>query len=238
MYCGKGGTAWFWFDVFLVCGSAAEAFLDIYSFFDGSLEALPDFSQVRLLKILRVTRLLRALRLPRLMRYVAPLQTLVSSISHTFYYLLWAAVLLLLLIYTVSIAFAQTVTSFVLQEGLDEVQLSSPLLLIFWKDLWTSMSTCFMAISGGINWQTVYDPLNDLDAARSYLDSIGHRFNRYKSEAMMGKIFILFISFAYFALLNILTGVFCNSAPGLIQAASRPCAPKACRGHGGAVTRP
>lgn len=35
---------------------------------------------------------------------------------------------------------------------------------MFWRDLWTSMTTCFMAISGGINWQTVYEPLNQLDA--------------------------------------------------------------------------
>ena len=55
------------------------------------------------------------------------------------------------------------------------------------------MTTCFMAISGGINWQLVYVPLNDLDP-------------------VMGVIFILYISFTYFALLNILTGVFCNSA--------------------------
>ena len=191
--CGRGGAAWFWFDVFVVCGSLAEVFFDIYSFFGPSLTSLPDFSQVRLLKILRVTRLLRALRVPSLMKYVAPLQTLVSSISHTLWYLVWAAVLLLLLIYTVSIAFAQTVASFIIAEGLEQVQEQSPALLMFWRDLWTSMTTCFMAISGGINWQTVYEPLNQLDAN-------------------MGKIFIVFISFAYFALLNILTGVFCNSA--------------------------
>eukprot|EP00435_Cladocopium_sp_Y103_P022046 s1211_g5.t1 len=191
--CGRGGSAWFWFDAFVVCGSAAEVFFDIFSFFGTALTTLPDFSQVRLLKILRVTRLLRALRVPSLMKYVAPLQTLVSSISHTLWYLVWAAVLLLLLIYTVSIAFAQTVASFIIVEGLEQVEEQTPMLLFFWRDLWTSMTTCFMAISGGINWQTVYEPLNQLDA-------------------MMGKIFIVFISFAYFALLNILTGVFCNSA--------------------------
>lgn len=191
--CGRGGSAWFWFDVFVVCGSAAEVFFDILSFFGTALTTLPDFSQVRLLKILRVTRLLRALRVPSLMKYVAPLQTLVSSISHTLWYLVWAAVLLLLLIYTVSIAFAQTVASFIILQGLEQVEEQTPALLVFWRDLWTSMTTCFMAISGGINWQTVYEPLNQLDA-------------------MMGKIFIVFISFAYFALLNILTGVFCNSA--------------------------
>ncbi|CAK9025755.1 Ribosomal large subunit pseudouridine synthase D [Durusdinium trenchii] len=191
--CSKGSAAWFWFDIMVVCGSAAETFVDIYGFYDQSLDSMPDFSQVRLLKILRVTRLLRALRVPCLMRYVAPLQTLVSSISHTLWYLVWAAVLLMLLIYTVSIAFAQTVASFIIVEGLEQVEEQKPALLVFWRDLWTSMTTCFMAISGGINWQEVYDPLNKLDA-------------------MMGSIFIVFISFAYFALLNILTGVFCNSA--------------------------
>eukprot|EP00913_Durusdinium_trenchii_P012875 g12090.t1 len=98
------------------------------------------------------------------MRYVAPLQTLVSSISHTLWYLVWAAVLLMLLIYTVSIAFAQTVASFIIVEGLEQVEEQKPALLVFWRDLWTSMTTCFMAISGGINWQEVYDPLNKLDA--------------------------------------------------------------------------
>ncbi|CAJ1353820.1 unnamed protein product [Effrenium voratum] len=189
----QGGIAWFAFDVLVVCGSAAEAALDVYGILVKQLDAIPDFSQVRLLKILRVTRLVRAFRVPYLMKYFGPLQTLVSSISHTLWYLVWAAVLLLLLIYTVSIAFAQTVSLFIINEGLEQVEEKHPALLEFWRDLWTSMITCFMAISGGLNWKIVYDPLNELDA-------------------LMGNIFVFFISFAYFALLNILTGVFCNSA--------------------------
>ncbi|CAE7300401.1 rluD [Symbiodinium sp. CCMP2592] len=192
-WSARQGCTWFFFDAFLAVGSAVELGLDIRSFFYEPWEGLPGFSQLRLLKILRVTRLLRALRIPSLLKYVGPLQTLVSSISHTLWYLVWAAVLLVLMIYTVSILFAQTVTAHVVTEGVEAVEDTKPALLDFWKDLFTSMTTCFMAISGGINWQLVYVPLNELDP-------------------VMGFIFILYISFTYFALLNILTGVFCNSA--------------------------
>ncbi|CAE7230338.1 rluD [Symbiodinium microadriaticum] len=192
-WSARQGCTWFFFDAFLAAGSAVELGLDIRSFFYEPWEGLPGFSQLRLLKILRVTRLLRALRIPSLLKYVGPLQTLVSSISHTLWYLVWAAVLLVLMIYTVSILFAQTVTAHVITEGVEAVEDTKPALLDFWKDLFTSMTTCFMAISGGIKWQLVYVPLNELDP-------------------IMGFIFILYISFTYFALLNILTGVFCNSA--------------------------
>ena len=108
----------------------------------------------------------------------------------------------------VSILFAQTVTAHIISEGLEAVEDAKPALmhgckkrgidkslcrlylcgprLDFWRDLFISMTTCFMAISGGINWQLVYVPLNELDP-------------------VMGVIFILYISFTYFALLNILT---------------------------------
>ena len=57
----------------------------------------------------------------------------------------------------------------------------------------TSMLTLFSSITGGVNWADCLEPLTQI------------------SEGLQW-IFIAYISFTYFAVLNVITGVFCNSA--------------------------
>merc|ERR1712032_1812854 len=56
-----------------------------------------------------------------------------------------------------------------------------------------SIFTLYKSITGGISWHEVVDPLENLHVAWAVL-------------------FTAFISFSYFAVLNVITGVFCNSA--------------------------
>merc|ERR1719502_40271 len=55
------------------------------------------------------------------------------------------------------------------------------------------MVTLFMAISGGVSWFDVCDPLRRL-------------------HLVWLTVFLTFITFTYFAVLNVVTGVFCQSA--------------------------
>merc|ERR1719330_1099584 len=61
------------------------------------------------------------------------------------------------------------------------------------------MTTLFKSVCGGISWADAVDPL---DGVVWYL----------------GAVFYIYIAFAYFAVLNVVTGVFCQSA---IESAQR-----------------
>ncbi|CAE8724748.1 unnamed protein product, partial [Polarella glacialis] len=63
----------------------------------------------------------------------------------------------------------------------------------YWGGLAPSMLTLFMSICGGVSWEIPMAPLQEISPAWSIL-------------------FLFFISFAYFAVLNVVTGVFCQSA--------------------------
>uniref|UniRef100_A0A7S0FYH4 EF-hand domain-containing protein n=1 Tax=Pyrodinium bahamense TaxID=73915 RepID=A0A7S0FYH4_9DINO len=63
----------------------------------------------------------------------------------------------------------------------------------FWGGLEASMLTLFKSISGGLSWHEVLSPLADISRGLVWL-------------------FCGYIFFTYFAVLNVVTGVFCNSA--------------------------
>eukprot|EP00411_Alexandrium_monilatum_P090932 CAMPEP_0175752088 /NCGR_PEP_ID=MMETSP0097-20121207/61577_1 /TAXON_ID=311494 /ORGANISM="Alexandrium monilatum, Strain CCMP3105" /LENGTH=232 /DNA_ID=CAMNT_0017060847 /DNA_START=29 /DNA_END=723 /DNA_ORIENTATION=+ len=63
----------------------------------------------------------------------------------------------------------------------------------FWKSLDASMFTLFQSISGGLSWQEAVVPLQEVSLVLAW-------------------IFTVYIAFTYFAVLNVVTGVFCNSA--------------------------
>ena len=63
----------------------------------------------------------------------------------------------------------------------------------FYGTLGLTMFTLFKSISGGINWHEMITPLEDVG-----FYCVG--------------LFVMFICFTIFAVLNVVTGVFCNSA--------------------------
>merc|ERR1712012_919290 len=62
-----------------------------------------------------------------------------------------------------------------------------------WGTLSTSMLTLFQTITNGVDWNQVYAPLSQID-----------RFWQF--------LFLLFLTFTYFAVLNVVTGAFCQGA--------------------------
>jgi len=63
----------------------------------------------------------------------------------------------------------------------------------YWSTVPRSMATLFMAVTGGISWVEVVHPLSDLGQASVAL-------------------FVGYVAFVQFAVLNVLTGVFCQNA--------------------------
>merc|ERR1712113_1193617 len=99
-------------------------------------------------------------------------------------------ILLLLIIYVVSI----TITQIAVEEltlGVGEDVAGS--LYSHWGTLDRPMFTLLQSISGGLNWGDASDALSTCP--------------RYVSHA-----FTVYIVFVYFAVLNIITGIFCSYA--------------------------
>jgi len=63
----------------------------------------------------------------------------------------------------------------------------------FWGDLLTSILSLFLSTTGGINWVSLVGPLRE-------------------AGAFYFAVFLVYISFHVFAVLNVITGVFCQSA--------------------------
>jgi Ca2+-binding EF-hand superfamily protein len=139
----------------------------------------------------RIVRLTRAFRLQRIIRFVTALRTLIYSIASTLKSLFWAIILTTIIIYVFSLAFTMEALDALENGGLEgETQEA---LSKAWGTLFRSMSTLFQSISGGVSWRDVIGPLADASRISSFL-------------------FPVYISFTTFAVLNVVTGVFCSTA--------------------------
>ncbi|CAE8641452.1 unnamed protein product [Polarella glacialis] len=150
-------------------------------------------SNLRALRIVRITRIIRVTKIARVMRFIKALRTLVASIICTLRSLLWAMILLCLIVYVFSILFTQAVGDF-LDENSGSIS-NEDLILInkYWGGVGSSMLTLFMSISSGVSWEL---PLGVLQ----------------QMSPVWVLAFVFYISFTYFAVLNVVTGVFCQSA--------------------------
>lgn len=201
-FCDAQHRSWNIFDVVLVACSMVDTGLQI--FIAAKLisveksNILANTSSARIVRVVRITRIVSMTRVVRLLRFVSSLRLLVVSILATIQSLGWAMVFLGALIYVFAIYYTVAVTDYIVEtENVD------PRLLILlddhWKYLHTSMFTLFKAIASGISWSDVVDPLKELRGDLIF-------------------VFIVYMVFTYFAVLNVMTGVFCQSA---IEGASK-----------------
>eukprot|EP00927_Polykrikos_kofoidii_P014792 TRINITY_DN16528_c0_g1_i1.p1 TRINITY_DN16528_c0_g1~~TRINITY_DN16528_c0_g1_i1.p1 ORF type:complete len:814 (+),score=165.43 TRINITY_DN16528_c0_g1_i1:191-2632(+) len=192
-----GGPGWGWnyFDFAVVFAQIMEMFAELWQTVGGI-----DPKNFKLLRILRILRLVRILRVLRVLHLISELRTIVSSIVGSFSSLGWTVVLLSLMIYIVAVYFTQTVNtrmvevspeSGIVLANLDEEQLA---LKSKFGSLFRAILTLWEAISGGIDWDDLANPL---------LQEIG-------STTCL--LFVMYIAFALLALLNVVTGVFVQTA--------------------------
>eukprot|EP00931_Biecheleriopsis_adriatica_P019446 TRINITY_DN13246_c0_g1_i2.p1 TRINITY_DN13246_c0_g1~~TRINITY_DN13246_c0_g1_i2.p1 ORF type:complete len:604 (+),score=128.85 TRINITY_DN13246_c0_g1_i2:23-1834(+) len=192
--------AWNWLDVFVVLLSVFEI---CTAMLDGGEAGANASSNFRILRIIRVTRLVRVVRIIRVLRFIRALRTLVYSILATLKSLMWAMLLLILIIYVFSIMFTDAAISHLEDVSFGEVpfdpQGNEANLHRHFGTLHTSMHTLFRSISGGLTWSDAVSSLVLVGWWWVYL-------------------FSLYIAFCCFAVLNVMTGVFCQNA---IQGAER-----------------
>eukprot|EP00434_Breviolum_minutum_P000845 symbB.v1.2.000743.t1/scaffold36.1/size400579/15 len=147
---------------------------------------------------MRVARALRGIRVMRLLRFVHALRTLVLSIMSSIASLLWTAVLFLLLFYSFGVIFTQLVTDWCRDEAIaDRNNINAipacPHDLRWFETVPQSMLTLFRIISDGLDWDTVFNPLQQV-------------------SPMAAAFLIFYVIITVFAVVNVVNGVFVNTA--------------------------
>ena len=188
---------------FFVCNFVLEAVLsvfelsvDLWSLSTSSTVA--SANQVGFVRVMRVARALRGIRVMRLLRFVHALRTLVLSIMSSIASLLWTAVLFLLLFYSFGVIFTQLVTDWCRDEAIaDRNNINAipacPHDLRWFETVPQSMLTLFRIISDGLDWDTVFNPLQQV-------------------SPMAAAFLIFYVIITVFAVVNVVNGVFVNTA--------------------------
>lgn len=187
--------AWSLLDIFIVATSLWEFGLFLMDALatDGDAGSISGVSGLKAFRIVRLTRLLKTVKLMRIFRFVLALRMLITSILHTLKSLFWALILLLLIVYVFAVLFVQAVHDHRTEVGvsLSEEEISA--YDRYFDSLPTTMITLFMSISSGVSWEHAMFPL-------------------MKISPLWMLCFLFFVSFTYFAVLNVITAVFCESA--------------------------
>jgi len=139
--------------------------------------------------------LMRVLRVMRVLRLISELRTIVSSIVGSMKSLGWAILLLLLMIYIVGVFFTQQINQYMVELDPSVAKNDKQIILNqYFGSLLRTILSLFQAMSGGIDWDSLADPL-----IREIHPALGFAFTAY-------------IAFAILALLNVVTGVFVQTA--------------------------
>jgi len=175
---------WSWnlFDLIVAIISVVEMVLDS----SKPEESGGNFAVVR---VVRILRLVRALRFIRVFRFFAELRMMIYSSLKSVKPFCWALSILLIIIYVIAIVTTQVVSDYRVDNQDHDLQK----MLSFFGSLWESVYTLFMIISGGVSW---VEPAAEL-----------HKVHWSWTIWMS-----LYVAFVMFAVLNIVTGIFIESA--------------------------
>lgn len=202
LFCASDLWMWGWLDLLIVSSSVFELIVEaiVSAAATAANGASGDsgggaLTSIRILRILRVTRLIRVTRLVRLLRFLKALRTLVHSIFVTLRALVWAVILLAMIQYVFAILLTQAAVDHILmvEEPTGPEHISLKDLQHYWGTMFSSINTLFMSITSGISWETAAVPLADV-------------------AGIWQVVYMLYIAFTVFAVLNVMTGVFCQAA--------------------------
>lgn len=153
-----------------------------------------DFSNLKVMRVLRVLRLIRVIRVVRIMRLVSELRTIVASVLGSLKALMWTVALLVMFMYMVAVYFTQTITDYRVAKDSADVSEAQEKLSSSYGSLGRTILTLYEAISGGADWNDYSGPLFD------------------EISSFVGAIFVFYIAFSVLCIMNVVTGVFVESA--------------------------
>mmetsp|Transcript_13554 Transcript_13554/g.30882 ORF Transcript_13554/g.30882 Transcript_13554/m.30882 type:complete len:740 (+) Transcript_13554:68-2287(+) len=149
------------------------------------------------LRVMRVMRVVRAGRVLRSMRYFTELRVMVMSIISSLTSLMWAFVLVAFVLYLTSILIMEVITSELVNSD-PSASTVHPKLFHYYGTLGATLLTLFKSISGGADWEDLVTPLVEFNKAYVI-------------------IFVTYVAFMVFGVMNVLTAIFVESATQIAQ---------------------
>jgi len=144
------------------------------------------------MRLLRLMKMMKLMRVVRVMRFFRDLRLMMSLIGQSLRSLLWALLMLFLIMYLFGLCFLQGVTGY-----LEESKSVDPKVKLaiekYWDSVYDAVCTLLMSITRGIDWRLASEPLEE----------VGQIYH---------VLFLLYISFTMFAVLNIITGIFVEAS--------------------------
>mmetsp|Transcript_8307 Transcript_8307/g.19538 ORF Transcript_8307/g.19538 Transcript_8307/m.19538 type:complete len:644 (-) Transcript_8307:194-2125(-) len=190
---GAYGVSFFWgtsllwnyLDMLIVLPSMVQLLVSTIWHYEAEIGG-----SMTVVRVLRITRVFRVIRVVKVMKFVRSLRQLVESIMFTMKSLAWSMLLLVAIIYVFAIMFTDASWAYIVDNPSSTLNAE---LTPNWGNLHISMHTLFRAVSGGSDWGGIAASLGDVHWAWLYL-------------------FSAYIAFCMFAVLNVMTGIFCQVA--------------------------
>lgn len=146
----------------------------------------PELANSSILRTIRILRGIKVIRLVRFIRYAEELQLIVSCLILSFRTFLWSIGLLVMTFYVMAIYTTQAAHLHRVEFPDSSV---NDALEKWWGGIFTSMLSVLQALSGGVDWNDIVQPLITISPT-------------------FACIFILYIGFCFFALMNVITGTY------------------------------
>jgi len=151
---------------------------------------------VRPLRLVRILRVFRAVRVVRVFRFLRQLRLMLFSIISCFLSFTWALLMLLLFMYLFVLALLDTAGSYLEGDDVDDTVREE--LRTYWDGVWPGMRSLIYSVTGGMDWGDMAAPFWQIHSA-------------------YGIMYIAFIMFTVFGLLNVLVGIFVQEAAQLAR---------------------
>eukprot|EP00927_Polykrikos_kofoidii_P013022 TRINITY_DN15670_c0_g1_i2.p1 TRINITY_DN15670_c0_g1~~TRINITY_DN15670_c0_g1_i2.p1 ORF type:complete len:817 (-),score=149.10 TRINITY_DN15670_c0_g1_i2:35-2353(-) len=172
----------------------ATSVMDVVVWMAVRERAVLSAGMLRTLKGVRMLRLVKTCRIARMLRYMHEFKKMVFSLQASISTLFWCVTLIFALVYIFAILFTQGATDhiarLVANGQPDHVQIGE--LNHFYGSLTRTIFSLYIAMSNGMSWEAVLRPLMPVHWSYTLL-------------------FMIFITFSIFGLLNVLTSVFVES---------------------------
>lgn len=187
------GDGWQWniFDFLLVALQIGEELITGVTAATVKTSSSGASVNLSFMRVLRILRLVRIIRLVRVLRLIRELRTLVHSIASTMTSLFWTVALLMLLMLVVGIAVTQVAADVGLE--MPDALAEDTAAYEYYGSLGRSILSLFQSITNGVSWKELCDPLA-------------------KHTPIIVVLWSTYIAFAMLAMLNVITGVFVESA--------------------------
>merc|ERR1712032_985818 len=169
-----------------------DTFLVMSSIFQDIFEGF----NISFMRVLRILRMVKVMRLIRVLRFFRELRKMMFSILACMTSLMWALMLLFLIMFLFSILFLQGAIGFLEEKGNFDAHHAD--FERWYPSLYSTMFSLVLVITGGTDWLEVVRPLREIHWAYEL-------------------IFIFYILFVIFGVVNVLTGVFLESAAEFVD---------------------